>query len=140
MPAAAGGKVTHHLLEGYRQAIISIIKSQVTGEMTGLYQPGDYGPLDLAKALDLNTALLGVNLDPASLQDPEADAITVEEQWRRQEDTDLTRQQSSKGSFSCADSGGCAGGCGGPSGKHSQSSRHMDETVKKMDPTADNKV
>jgi hypothetical protein len=74
--AEYGRLVSHHFLEGYRNALISIITAQFGGrELAG----GAEGAAELARAVDLNAALIGRGLGEGDLGAQGVEAITEEE-------------------------------------------------------------
>lgn len=70
-----GGYVTDHLLSQYRASLAAIIKSQFG---SAALQGGLAGAQDLARALDLDAALVIVNCDVDSLRDPKSRPILQE--------------------------------------------------------------
>jgi len=99
----SAGEVGDHFLEFYRQSIMRVIHSQFTDRHI---RNGREGAAALAEELDLQKSLMCVNVDLASLEDPEKEPVTVEEAARRS-----SMKLSRKRSFGCGN-GGMACGCG----------------------------
>ena len=69
-----------HFLEFYRRAFIQIIKCQFIGKSL---PDGKSGAICLASEVDLTKALMGVNLDLHSLEDPLSIPLTEEDLERK---------------------------------------------------------
>ena len=114
---AAAGDVSHHFLKAYRSSIMSVIQSQFTGRQM---QHGREGAQLLATTMNLDSALLAVNMDLESLKCRGVECLTIEEA-QRQEDR-VNKKQSS---FAAPWQGIC--GCG--TGAMSRQGRQAAEVV-----------
>ena len=63
-------RIKDHFIEGYRKALMCIIKSQFGPKyVSGILESGRDGATHLSSTLDLNKVLMGIGLDLESLQD-----------------------------------------------------------------------
>lgn len=129
---AAAGEVKDHYLEAYRASIIQVIHSQFTQRQLRNGKPGASA---LAREVDLNMALMAVNMELESLEDPTLEPTTQEEHRRIMKKT-VKRQRS----FTCGPSStGC--GCGGGGRRRQSGSEHAedhhDERIVKLDSLKD---
>ena len=83
--------------------MMRIIRSQFTSRRL---RGGSAGAAALAKALDLNVALLASNMDLEALQDPESEPITEEEEERRRAKREGLQKTRSTGAMCGCGSGG----------------------------------
>lgn len=121
------GSVGDHLLEGYRQAFISIVAAQFTERRLSSGQPG---ASQLAAGVDLNRTLLGVNLDLDALRDPAAAATSAAAAARQREAGISALASLRVASMRCGGGGLCGGGGAAerPVGKELVPARDEDES------------
>lgn len=120
------------MLEAYRHSLMTIVKEQFKGRGV---EGGREGAAELATHMDLNVALMGINLSIEALEDADLEPVTAEEVVRREfRRGSRLKLPSFTVSLKCgggARFGAGCGGCGGHNHEHDE-----DEEAVKADTSA----
>ena len=119
----AAPKVNDHMLDQYRTSCMRIIKMQFTEKRL---QTGQPGAAHLAKFMNLNEVLMGVNMSEKELCDPRLEPMTREEAVKFSTTTKTTKKSFS---MNCGGEAVACGWCTKKRGKDSYEDEEDHEEV-----------